>query len=147
MNALIREKVARVNDRKIQVGYKELTCCVETDIEFFNAWLNSNYSVESETMEQYIELMQIANGFNHNSLYIYGISPERTDNVYEMNTMWQTSEEDTGLIFLGHNDLSLYCLDTLSGDYYDLDRGSMSFIARYATFDEMLIEALGIAVK
>jgi hypothetical protein len=146
VNDLIRKKIARVNDRKKQVGYRELMGCTEADTAYFKAWISHNYPIENGGLTQYIELMQIANGFNHNSLYIYGISAEDADNIYNMNTMWKISEEDKAFVFLGHNDISLYCFDTLTGEFCDLDRGSMSFIAAYATFDDLITEALEIAV-
>lgn len=146
MNDTIREKIAKINKEKALCGYNELTGCTKDDIKAFQTWLEANFNANNELFSEYIEFVTIANCLNHNGLYVYGLTEGDKLSIHYMDEVWRLSDEDDRYIFLAHNDISLYCIDIVSGEYHELDLGSRSFISAYTSFDDMIDEALRVAL-
>ena len=144
MNASIKEKINQVNTEQLRFGYSELTGCTEQDIVHFSAWVKELYPEAS--LLQYIDLMRIANGLNHNGLYVYNIKESDEDSIYYMNEVWQDIE-DGKYLFFGTNDISFFAMELSTGVFCILDLPSGSFEEAFASFDEMIDEALRIALS
>jgi hypothetical protein len=146
MNDSIRIKISKINEEKALCGYNELSGCTKDDIKVLQTWLEANFNVNNELFSEYLEFVSIANCLNHNGLYVYGLTEGGKLSIYYMNGVWRLTDEDDRYIFLGHNDISLFCINILMGEYHELDLGSRSFISAYASFDDMIDEALRIAL-
>jgi hypothetical protein len=145
MNDTIREKIEKINEEKALYSYNELTGCTNDDIKVFQAWLEANFNVNNELFSEYIEFVSIANCLSFNGLHIYGITQGDKLSIYYMNEVWEEIEEGKYLYF-GHDDISFYGFDLSTGEYHILDLPSGTHIDSYTSFDDMIDEALRIAL-
>ena len=142
MNTKISQRLDEIEAINQRYGESIYAPCSSKDIAFFTDWISQHLPIDECKLREYIDFSSVANAFNFNGLFIYGIIKEDNHNVFDMNEIWWDNEQQRNYLFFGHDDLSWYCVDTLTGSYCILDKPSGSIEEIYATFDEMLEQVL-----
>jgi len=147
MNKTISELLEKLEKNEEKYGgsiFNDNEKANDEEIGYFNNWCKELFK---KGFLEYIEFIKIINGFNNNGLYIYSINKKCDYSIYESNeTWWDANDELKEYIFWGDSDISLYCKNVKNENYYILDKGSGSAMEEYKTFDEIMIEALKIAL-
>jgi len=136
----ILELLHRIEEREQKFGDSIYQSC--TDSEYFYKWVKECFPNLETDFSAILFLTRIADGFNHNGLYIYGLTPTKKYNIYESNLVWWENENQKRYLFFADYDISWYCLEVSSGFYYELDKPSGSKMEQFETLGELLISAL-----
>lgn len=114
----------------------------KNDETYFINWVNgicANKKIDFSTL---ISFCEVANGLNNNGLFIYSITEQSENNIYDANEDWWDVPENRKYIFIGDDDISWYCFEISKGDYYVLDKPSGEKMNKYESLKEMLLFAL-----
>ena len=147
MNKIIIELLEKLEKNEKKYGgsiFNDNEKANDEEIEYFNNWFKKLFK---KGFLEYIEFIKTINGFNNNGLYVYSINKKCDYSIYELNeTWWDANDELMQYIFFGDSDISLYCKNVKKEKYYVLDKGSGSVMEEYEIFDEIMVEALKIAL-
>ena len=98
-------------------------------------------------ISEIISFSRAANGLNFNGLFVYSLTPDIENNIYESNSEWWNNEHQRKYLFLADDSISWYCVDTKEAAFLVLDKPSGERINKCKTFDELILIALDIAFQ
>lgn len=139
----IRKKAAELNQRLQPPASDEQ---IETLI------VEAREQLGNELPAEYVEFLRTVNGLLWDNLYMYASTnvPHTSDPEYMVEGFIdanlecrETFEPYNDLLLFGYSgNLDTYALELSSGKYQILDRGSLSPVKNFKTFDKLLLEIL-----
>ena len=142
MNTIILQILEEIETIKQRYGKSVYYSCSDDEVEFFTNWVSQRLPIDENKLSDFIGFSKVANALNFNGLFVYGVSKENEFNIFDMNEVWWDVEEQKQYLFLGHDDLSWFCIDSKTGDFCLLDKPSGSVEETYETFEDMLEQML-----
>ncbi len=116
----------------------------DSELKVFIERVHSSFSITFP--EQYINFLQIVNGFEFNGLIIYGTKNSDEDpdasslDFFEMNNILQNSLKDSNLdvVVIGEDSTGILTYDNKKNQFQYRDRIGLDRVEIFSSFEELL---------
>ena len=146
MNNKIVDFINRINEIEKGFGDTIFYSCNESDEIHFIEWVKKLFPNSTLNISEIVFFSRVANGLNFNGLFVYSLTPDIENNIYESNSEWWNNEHQRKYLFLADDSISWYCVDTKEAAFLVLDKPSGERITQCKTFDELILLALDMAL-
>ncbi|MCY9056113.1 SMI1/KNR4 family protein [Bacillus spizizenii] len=132
--------------RKIERRYGDELNSSASDQEIEKLEVSAQKKFNTNIPDGYKELLRNVNGIDFNGLVIYGAGIENLYEFFNENEIIHNNNHNKRYLFFADSDLSWFCLDLISEEFLELDKQSGMEVGKYQSFDDMIVNALKIAL-
>ena len=144
--------VDRIKEIKSKYGLRMQPPATEKEIALLKQKMKEEHGIVLPS--DYVEMIQISNGLEFSGLRVYGshtnpivgYSDRFIEGLLEANAIWWKNTEIKHYLFLGEDDLSLYGLNSDTGEFEELDRTSLDLIETYPTFSALISNSVEVRI-
>ena len=136
----MKEKLLELNEIAERYNESVLSKVDENHFKKFIDWTNDSVSHIPE--KDFLELYEVANGFEFNGLIIYSLNESNDNNIYDLNEEWEDDEDLKNYIFFGDSDITWYCYDKVNKVFCELDKPSATLMESHECFSDLISAAL-----